>query len=294
MPANTTVIIYVRWWCHVTMTSFYFIIISYGSWKRLSCFKSRWPMQNSQAASPSRDSYYQILIGQSKLWVGSCQDFVVPCDCQFWTLFADWMMFIVFCCFLPFHWQAASTDKHSISQAPAFGDLRLPSGIDVAEFAWLVLAGHLQKPKHSKQHLFYRASIIEYPNVSHWNIFKQIQTRKKMIKFASLSGLVPASHGDLAWWRIPADLRCLYQHVPRCQDVPRCTNSMEFHGPSTWKSWKTLYAPIDAVWDLFSVKRKSLCVCQKKISVCVSFALVMKRKIANNGGGRVAAATWPA
>jgi len=33
---------------------------------------------------------------------------------------------------------------------------------------------------------------------------------------------------------------------------------------------------------------------QKKISVCVSFALVMKRKIANNGGGRVAAATWPA
>ena len=141
-------------------------------------------MQNSQAASPSRDSYYQILIGQSKLWVGSCQDFVVPCDCQFWTLFADWMMFIVFCCFLPFHWQAASTDKHSISQAPAFGDLRLPSGIDVAEFAWLVLAGHLQKPKHSKQHLVYRASIIEYPNVSHWNIFKQIQTRKKMIKFA--------------------------------------------------------------------------------------------------------------
>jgi hypothetical protein len=34
---------------------------------------------------------------------------------------------------------------------------------------------------------------------------------------------------------------------------------------------------------------------QKKISVCVSFALVMKRKIANNGvGGRVTAATWPA
>ena len=205
-----------------------------------------------------------------------------------------WLLEFPGLCFLPFHWQAASTDKHSISQAPAFGDLRLPSGIDVAEFAWLVLAGHLQKPKHSKQHLVYRASIIEYPNVSHWNIFKQIQTRKKMIKFASLSGLVPASHGDLAWWRIPADLRCLYQHVPRCQDVPRCTNSMEFHGPSTWKSWKTLYAPIDAVWDLFSVKRKSLCVCQKKISVCVSFALVMKRKIANNGGGRVAAATWPA
>ena len=114
------------------------------------------------------------------------------------TLFADWMMFIVFCCFLPFHWQAASADKHSISQAPAFGDLRLPSGIDVAEFAWLVLAGHLQKPKHSKQRLVYRASIIEYPNVSQLNIFKQIQIRKKLIKFASLSGLVPASHGDLA------------------------------------------------------------------------------------------------
>jgi len=81
---------------------------------------------------------------------------------------------------LPFHWQAASTDKHSISQAPAFGDLRLPSGIDVAEFAWLVLAGHLQKPKQSKQHFVYRASIIEYPNVSHLNIFKQIQTRKKL------------------------------------------------------------------------------------------------------------------
>ena len=76
----------------------------------------------------------------------------------------------------------------------------------------------------------------------------------------------------------------MYQDAKMYQDVP-----------IPWNSMGQALENLDKLCTLRLMRYETCFRSKENLCVCVSFALVMKRKIANNGvGGRVTAATWPA